>query len=124
MLGENWLIFALDPKVEWDAAQKRAETLGPFYSGPKFLCFLVHFDIYFWFWYQTKIMSKKALCSHSASLGNLLSVNREWVMVTIHVNYKKFRFSLDDMEQAIIWTLHTALEGYKKSKIFFWLLSS
>ena len=118
MFGANRLIFALDSKLDMDA-----ETLI-LHSGPKFLCFLVHFDIYFWFWYQTEIMSKKALCSHSASLGNLLSVNREWVMVTIHVNDKKFRFSLDDMEQAIIWTLHTALEGYKKSKIFFWLLSS
>ena len=53
MLGENWLIFALDPNLELDA-----ETLV-FHSGPKFLCFLVDFYKYFWFWCQTEIMSEK-----------------------------------------------------------------
>ena len=53
MLGENWLIFALDPNLELDA-----ETLV-FHSGPKFLCFLVDFYKYFWFWCQTEIVSKK-----------------------------------------------------------------
>ena len=53
MLGENWLIFALEPKLELDA-----ETLI-LHSGPKFLCFVVHFYKYFWFWYQTKIVSEK-----------------------------------------------------------------
>ena len=52
MLGENWLIFALDPKQELDA-----ESLV-LHSSPK-LCFVVHFYKYFWFWYQTKIVSKK-----------------------------------------------------------------
>ena len=53
MLGENWLIFALDPNLELDA-----ETLV-FHSGPKFLCFLVDFYKYFWFWCQTEIVSEK-----------------------------------------------------------------
>ena len=53
MLGENLLIFALDPKLKLDA-----ETLV-LHSGPKFLCFLVHFHKYFWFWYQLEIVSKK-----------------------------------------------------------------
>ena len=53
MLGENWLIFALDPNLELDA-----ETLV-FHSGPKFFCFLVDFYKYFWFWCQTEIVSKK-----------------------------------------------------------------
>ena len=53
MLGENWLIFALDPNLELDA-----ETLV-FHSGPKFLCFVVYFNKYFWFWYQTEIVSEK-----------------------------------------------------------------
>ena len=53
MLGENWLIFALDPNLELDA-----ETLI-FHSGPKFLCFLVDFYKYFWFWCQTEIVSEK-----------------------------------------------------------------
>ena len=53
MLGENCLIFALDPNLELDA-----ETLV-FHSGPKLLCFLVDFYKYFWFWCQTEIMSEK-----------------------------------------------------------------
>ena len=53
MLGENWLNFALDPKRELDA-----ESLV-LHSGPKFLCFVVHFYKYFWFWYQTEIVSEK-----------------------------------------------------------------
>ena len=53
MLGENWLIFALDPNLELDA-----ETLI-FHSGPKFLCFLVDFYKYFWFWCQTEIVAEK-----------------------------------------------------------------
>ena len=39
MLGANQLIFALDPKRKLDA-----ETLV-LHSGPKFLCFMVHFYI-------------------------------------------------------------------------------
>ena len=39
--GENRLIFALEPKLELDA-----ETLV-LHSGPKFLCFVVHFYKYF-----------------------------------------------------------------------------
>ena len=53
MLGANQLIFALDPKVEMET-----ETLV-LHSGPKFLCFVVHFYKYFRFWYQTEIVSKK-----------------------------------------------------------------
>ena len=53
MLGANRLIFALDPKLEMDA-----ETLV-LHSGPKFLCFVVYFYKYFWFWYQTEIVSEK-----------------------------------------------------------------
>ena len=53
MLGENWLIFALDPNLQLDA-----ETLV-FHSGPKFMCFLVDFYKYFWFWCETEIVSKK-----------------------------------------------------------------
>ena len=53
MLGANRLIFALDPKLEMDA-----ETLV-LHSGPKFLCFIVYFYKYFWFWYQTEIVSEK-----------------------------------------------------------------
>ena len=53
MLGENRLIFALEPKLEMDA-----ETLV-LHLGPKFLCFVVHFHKYFWFWYETEIVSEK-----------------------------------------------------------------
>ena len=53
MLGENWLIFALEPKLELDA-----ETLI-LHSGPKFLCFVGPFYKYLWFWYQTKIGFEK-----------------------------------------------------------------
>ena len=53
MLGENRLIFALDPKLELDA-----ETLV-LHSGPKFLCLVVYFYKHFWFWYQTGIVSEK-----------------------------------------------------------------
>ena len=53
MLEENQLIFALEPKIELEA-----ETLI-LHSGPKFLCFVVYFYKYFWFWYQTEIVSKK-----------------------------------------------------------------
>ena len=53
MLGENQLIFALEPKLELDA-----ETIV-LHSGPKLLCFVVHFYKYFWFWYQTGIVSEK-----------------------------------------------------------------
>ena len=53
MLGENRLIFALDPKLEVDA-----ETLV-LHSGPKFLCLVVYFYKHFWFWYQTGIVSEK-----------------------------------------------------------------
>ena len=53
MLGENGLIFALDPKRELDA-----ETLV-LHSGLKFLCFVEHFYKYFWFWYQTDNVSEK-----------------------------------------------------------------
>ena len=48
-----WHIFALEPKLELDA-----ETIV-LHSGPKFLCFVVQFYKYFWFWYQTEIVSKK-----------------------------------------------------------------
>ena len=53
MLGANRLIFALDPKRKLDA-----ETLL-LHSGPKFLCFVVHFYKYFRFWYQTEIAPEK-----------------------------------------------------------------
>ena len=53
MLGEIWLIFALDPKLN-----SAAETL-PFQPGQKFLCFVVHFFEKVWFWCQTKIVPKK-----------------------------------------------------------------
>ena len=53
MLGEIWLIFALDPKLN-----SAAETL-PFQPGQKFLCFVVHFYEKFWFWCQTKIVPEK-----------------------------------------------------------------
>ena len=38
MLGENRLIFALDPKLE-----QGAETLV-LHSGPNFMCLVVHFN--------------------------------------------------------------------------------
>ena len=53
ILGENWPIFALDPKLEMDT-----ETLI-LHSGQKFMCFVVHFHKKFWFWYQTEIVPKK-----------------------------------------------------------------
>ena len=53
MWGANRLIFALDPKLELDA-----ETLV-LHSGPKFLCLVVHFYKYFWFWCQTRLVSEK-----------------------------------------------------------------
>ena len=53
MLGENWLIFTLKPKLELDA-----ETLI-LHSGPKVLCFVVPFYKYLWFWYQTEIGFEK-----------------------------------------------------------------
>ena len=53
MLGENLLIFALDPKLEFDTENH------VLHSGPKFSCFVVHFCKYFWFWYQTEIVSEK-----------------------------------------------------------------
>ena len=52
-MGENRLIFALDPKQGLDA-----ESLI-LHSGPKFLCFIVDFYKYFWFWYQTENVSEK-----------------------------------------------------------------
>ena len=53
MLGEIWLIFALDPKLN-----SAAETL-PFQPGQKFLYFVVHFFEKVWFWCQTKIVPEK-----------------------------------------------------------------
>ena len=53
MLGENWLIFALDPKLKLDT-----ETLL-LHSGPKFLRFVVYFYKYSWFRYQTEIVPEK-----------------------------------------------------------------
>ena len=53
MLGENGLIFALDPKLEMDT-----ETLV-LQSGQKFMCFEVHFCEKFWFWHQTGIVCEK-----------------------------------------------------------------
>ena len=53
MLGAIWLIFTLDQNLEL-----LAETLV-LHSGPKFLCFVVYFPKYFWFWYQTEILSEK-----------------------------------------------------------------
>ena len=53
MLGAIWLIFALDQKLEL-----AAETLV-LLSGPKFMCLVVHFNKYFWFWYQTRIVPEK-----------------------------------------------------------------
>ena len=53
MFGENWLIFALEPKQELDA-----ESLV-LHLGPKFLYLGVHFYKYFWFWYQREIVSEK-----------------------------------------------------------------
>ena len=53
MLGEIWLIFALDPKLN-----SAAETL-PFQPGPKFLYFVVHFFEKVWFWCQIKIVPEK-----------------------------------------------------------------
>ena len=52
-LGANRLIFALDLKLDMDA-----ETLV-LHSGPKLLCFVVCFYKYFWFWFQTEIVSEK-----------------------------------------------------------------
>ena len=53
MLGANWLIFVLDPKLEMDT-----ETLV-LHSGQKFMCFVVQFHKKFWFWYQTEIVPEK-----------------------------------------------------------------
>ena len=53
MLGEIWLIFALDPKLKL-----AAETLV-FQSDQKFLCFVVQFHEKFWFLYQTRIVPEK-----------------------------------------------------------------
>ena len=53
MLGEIWLIFTLDQKLEL-----AAETLV-LHLGPKFMCLEVHFDKQFWFWYQTRIVPEK-----------------------------------------------------------------
>ena len=53
MLGANWFIFASGLTLELDA---KSLVL---HSGPKLLCFVVHLYKYFWFWYQTEIVSKK-----------------------------------------------------------------
>ena len=53
MFGENQLIFALDPKHELDTG-----TLV-LHSGPKYLCFVEHFYMYFWFWYLKEIVPEK-----------------------------------------------------------------
>ena len=74
MLGENWLIFALDPNLELDA-----ETLV-FHSGPKFLCFLVDFYKYFWFWCQTENVSKKVY----AAIWPVLEITSLKVNVSLH----------------------------------------
>ena len=52
-MRENWLIFALDQKLEIDI-----ETLV-LHSGQKFMCFVVHCHKKFWFWYQTGIVPEK-----------------------------------------------------------------
>ena len=45
MLGENQLIFALDPKLKMDT-----EVLI-LHSGQKFMCFVKQFHEKFGFWY-------------------------------------------------------------------------
>ena len=79
MLGANWLIFALDPEVELDA-----ETLV-LHSGPKFMCLLVHFYRYIWFWNQTEIVSKK-IYAVICSVLKITSLNIPW--------FRKFILSL------------------------------
>ena len=79
-------------------------------------CFTLRLKIFVFpstFWYLLLILVPNRNFVHKRFMqwfgqswkSHLLSVNREWVMVTIHVNDEKFRFSLDDVEQAIKWTL-------------------
>ena len=85
MFGENQLIFALDPKLELDT-----ETLV-LRLGPKFLCFVVHFYEYFWFWYQTEIVSKKVYAmvwlvleiTALNSLFHAIKTTAHWVTQTL-----------------------------------------
>ena len=50
---ENQLIVVLELKLKLDAVTLVLN------SGPKFLCFIVPFYKYLWFWYQTEIDSEK-----------------------------------------------------------------
>ena len=52
-MGANWLIFALDPKLEMDT-----DTLV-LHSGQKFMCFVVQFHEKFRFWNQIRIVPEK-----------------------------------------------------------------
>ena len=76
MLGAIWL--TLDQKLEL-----AAETLV-LHSGPKFMCLVVHFDKYFWFWYQTRIVPEKVYAAirpvlEITSLKNYLGQLKEQI---------------------------------------------
>ena len=99
MLGANQLIFAFDPKLEMDA-----ETLV-LHSGPKFLCFIVYFYKYFWFWYQTGILSEKVLAWQTT---------RKLIKSSKNIGGKLTHFCLGAKTWIGRWDPHFAL----RSKIF------
>ena len=101
MLGENWFIFALEPNLILDA-----ETFV-FHSGPKFLCFLVDFNKYFWFWCQTEIVSEKVYAViwpvlEITSLKFPLEIcTNAWVSVVSFLQYLVFPFGLSDSKRVV-----------------------
>ena len=84
MLGEIWLIFALNPKLK-----TTAETFV-FQSHKKFLCFVIQFHDKFWFWCQTRILSKKVY----AGIYPLLEITSLKFLDSLIID-KKFDFALN-----------------------------
>ena len=93
MLGENRLIFALEPNLKMDT-----ETLV-LHSGHKFMCFVVHFHKNFWFWCQTGIVPEKVYAGiwpfleisslNSLSLVYIASFTLFLLKKTCHTNIAK-----------------------------------
>ena len=86
MLGEIWLIFALDPKLN-----SAAETL-PLQPGPKFLCFVVHFFEKVWFWCQTKIVPENVYAWIWPVL-EITSLNKMLIAIK-KTNFSQFSFEI------------------------------
>ena len=75
-MGENRLIFALDPNLKMDT-----ETLV-LHHGQKFLSFVVHFYKKFLFWYQTGIVPEKGY----ATILPILEVSPINIYINQHSN--------------------------------------